>query len=56
MKESEFSMDVAIFYETVIVTILMVTTFFIIILAFLYMIFAREEAPPTEKPKPKPAA
>lgn len=53
MEESEFSMDVATFYETVLVTILMVITFFVLILAFLYMIYAREEAPAAEKPKPK---
>jgi uncharacterized membrane protein len=56
VEESEFNMDVATFYGTVLVTILMVITFFILILAFLYMIYAREEAPPAEKRKPKPTS
>lgn len=53
MEESELSMDVGTFYETVLVTVLMVITFFVLILTFLYMIYAREEAPATEKPKSK---
>ena len=48
------ALDVVTFYETVLVTIFMVITFFVLVLAFLYIIYAREEAPPTEKPKPEP--
>lgn len=43
------AMEVGAYFENVIITFLMVVTFFILILAFLYMIYGREEAPATTK-------
>ena len=41
-------MDPGIYFETVVITILMVVTFIILFLAFMYMIFVREETPTTK--------
>ena len=48
------AMDVGAFYENVIVTFILVVTFFFLILAFLYMMYGREERAGTaEKGAPK---
>lgn len=39
------------FFENVVLTFLLVITFFFLILAFLYMIYGREEAAPAGAPK-----
>jgi len=41
-------MDPGIYFETVVITILTVVTFIILFLAFMYMIFVREETPTTK--------
>ena len=47
------AMDVAAFFENVVITFLLVITLFFLILAFLYMIYGREEAAPAGAPKTK---
>jgi len=42
------AMDAGTYFVTVVITALTVITFFILILAFLYMIWGREETAPTE--------
>jgi len=45
--------DEGTYFATVVITALTIMTFFILVLAFLYMIWGREEKPTTEtKPKP----
>jgi len=49
------AMDIGIYFENVFLTFLIVVTFFILILAFLYMIYGRQETTTTStatKPKP----
>jgi len=47
------AIDSGTYFTTVVMTALTVITFFILILAFLYMIWGREEKSSTEtKPKP----
>jgi len=52
------AMDIAVYFENVVITFLTVVTFLVLILVFLYMIYGREEttaattAPKTPKPKP----
>jgi len=47
------AIDVGTYFTTVVITALTVITFFILILAFLYMIWGREETAPTRETKPK---
>jgi len=48
------AMEVGAFYENVIITIIIVITFFFLILAFLYLIYGKEERVATaEKGTPK---
>jgi len=48
------AMDVGAFYENVVVTFILVVIFFFLILAFLYMMYGREERTATvEKGAPK---
>jgi len=48
------AMDVGAFYENVIITFILVVIFFFLILAFLYMMYGKEERTPTaEKGTPK---
>jgi len=49
------AMEIGAFFENVIVTFILVITFIILILAFLYMIYGREEttAATTTAPAPK---
>lgn len=41
-------MDPGAYFETVVITLLLVLTFLTIVLAFIYMIFGKEEAPKTQ--------
>jgi uncharacterized membrane protein len=55
-EESEFKMAIApgIYFGTIVMTLLTVLVFFILVLAFLYVIWGREETPQTPtKPKAK---
>jgi len=45
--------DIGAFYENVVITFLIVITFLVLILAFLYMIWGREEKPTTTTTAPK---
>lgn len=45
------AMDIAAFFQNVVLTFLLVITFFFLVLAFLYMIYGREEAAPAGAPK-----
>ncbi len=48
------AMEVGAFYENVIITFILVVIFFFLILAFLYMMYGKEERTPTaEKGTPK---
>jgi len=48
------AMEVGAFYENVIITLIIVVTFFFLILAFLYLIYGKEErATATERGTPK---
>ncbi len=48
------AIDPGIYFGTIIMTLLTVLVFFILVLAFLYVIWGREEAAPTQaKPKAK---
>jgi len=47
------AMDVGAFYEYVVITFILVVTFLFLILAFLYMIYGREEKPGTATGAPK---
>jgi len=47
------AIDLGTYFTTVVITALTVITFFILILAFLYMIWGREETT-TMETKPKP--
>ena len=46
------AMEIGVFFENVIVTFIIVVTFIILVLAFLYMIYGREETT-TTAPAPK---
>lgn len=51
------ALDAGAYFENVVITFLIVLTFFILILAFLYMIYGKEEksaTAATPKPAPKP--
>jgi len=41
-------MDPAVYFETVVITVLTVVVFITLVLAFLYMIFVKEETPATK--------
>ena len=41
-------MDLGMYFETVVITILTVVVFITLVLAFMYMIFVREETPTTK--------
>jgi len=46
------AIDVGTYFSTVVITAITVLTFFILVLAFLYMIWGREETTPREtKPR-----
>jgi len=48
------AMDIGAYFENVLMTFLTVVTFLILILAFLYMVYGREETTATTTaPKPK---
>jgi len=47
------AMDIGAYFENVVITFVVIVTFLILILAFLYMIYGREEATAaTTAPKP----
>lgn len=46
-------MEIGAYFENVFVTFLIVITFFILILAFLYMLYGKEEAAATTSAKTK---
>jgi len=49
------AIDPGTYFGNVVITVLTVLTFFILVLAFLYMIWGREETTPAQtKPKTKP--
>jgi len=49
------AIDLGIYFGNVVITILTVLTFFILVLAFLYVIWGREETPQAQaKSKAKP--
>jgi len=47
------AMDTISYFENVLITFLIVVTFIILALAFLYMIYGREEVPATATSRPK---
>ena len=42
-RESKMAMDVAAYFENVVLTFLLVITFFFLILSFLYLMYGKEE-------------
>ena len=48
------AMEIGAFFENVIITFILVITFIILVLAFLYMIYGREETAGTTTTAPAP--